>query len=210
MKNRYSHVILAVAAGLACFLPPTIALAQISEETSDFSNDPLNPEIVGLSEGITTISGSVQAPNDRNDFLILAGVLSPAHYINAIYLTEYVDGTTGETGNTGFIHIDARPTTEIPGFRNVDNFLGVAHLDRFTFPVGENMLDVLGRSELGGQGFSSLPSISDNPLIFNIQQTGEQLTNYTLEFHVSTVPEPRISVFWLAAIAGWIWRRHRR
>ena len=159
----------------------------------DLSTDPNTPTAISFNVGSNIISGTVQSPNDIRDYLTFE--LGAGQQLDAIILLAYDDIATGNPGNRGFYAINAGSTSFIPDGGTAGSFLGGDHLDP---DIGTDLLPALASGTLAGTGFD-LP-LGEGVYSFLVQQTGPELTGYSLEFVVSAVPVPASLPLLLGAI----------
>lgn len=186
MKNRL--ICLLGFLFLLCGSHTGLATLIYDEDISgDLSGDPLNPTDIQITGGVGTsyqISGTMGGPDVRDYFKITWPL---AYALSNLSLVEYTDDSSGGDGNTGYIHIDNGEQSVIPSVATAGDVLGGSHLDRSAAPDANfNLLNYLSTAPQAGSGFSTplLPSY----YTFNVQQTGPQVTHYTLSF--TLIPEP--------------------
>ena len=148
----------------------------------DLSTDPNNPTALTFSQGSNVISGTVQAPGDTRDYLTFTIAADQA--LPRLLLLNYTDVSSGGGGDRGFQAIIAGSKSFIPSGGTIGSFLAGAHLD--PLPAGTDILPTLATAPQGGTGFS-VP-LGPGTYTYHVQQTGAELTAYSLEFVV--VPEP--------------------
>lgn len=194
MRNAVYH-----SAALSLLLigaSATASAANWDEATDgDLSTDPNAPTAISFDVGSNIISGNVQSPDDTRDYITFE--LAAGQQLDAIILLAYDDIATGGDGNRGFYAINAGATSFIPGGGTADDFLGGDHLDP---DIGTDLLPALAAGTLAGSGFD-LP-LGEGVYSFLVQQTGPQLTGYSLEFVVSAVPVPAALPLLLGAIGA--------
>ncbi len=170
----------------ACTLTATTLTATILadatyEEASlgDLSNSATAPTEIALDGETLTVSGSVQSGSagDTRDYFTFT--VPAGQNLVAMNLVSYADGTTGQTGNRGYVMIDDGSTSVVPSFSTTQQFLGGSHLLRSLF-VDEsvNMLTRMSAGTAGGTGFT-LP-LGPGDYTINVQQTGGQNNAYTV------------------------------
>jgi len=182
-------------ASIALALAAPAAASTVFDESidGDLSTDPLAPTPVAFTIGSNVVSGSVVATADTRDYFTFT--IAPGQSLTGIFLLDYTDLNTGGNGDRGFAHIDDGVTSVIPSSGTSGDFLGGSHLDRGLFPdAAANVLDRLGLALQGGVGFGA--PLGPGDYTFNVQQTGPELTGYSLSFEV--VPAPST----LGALAG--------
>ncbi|MEO1575708.1 MAG: VPLPA-CTERM sorting domain-containing protein [Pseudomonadota bacterium] len=170
----------------------------------DLSGDPLAPTAVTFAEGVNSVNGSMSSLGDTRDYLTFT--IPDGQQLVGILLQQYMDLDTGGPGNRGFYAISAGASSEIPSGGNPDAFLGGAHLD--PFPAGTDLLARLTTDSLTGTGVTA--PLGAGTYTFLVQQTGPQLTEYSLDFIVAPVPVP--AAVWLLAsgLVGLAGLRRRR
>ena len=187
--RHFSFITLATVLSLMGTLKPAAA-AVIYDETfdGDLSNDPLAPTPLTFSVGSNEVVGNMFTPDDTRDFITFT--IQPDQRLEALRLLRYQDLDLNVPGNRGFHAINLGTTSFIPSGGTADNFLGGSHLD--PVPEGTDLLPVLAMAPQAGTGF--ITPLEPGDYSYVIQQTGPQLTGYTVDFVVSqvseTVPEP--------------------
>ncbi|MEM9388319.1 MAG: VPLPA-CTERM sorting domain-containing protein [Pseudomonadota bacterium] len=173
--------------------------------SGDLSSDPDAPTPLSFNAGSNIITGSVSdGEGDTRDFVTFT--IADGQVLTALLQLEYVDGQTGGPGNRGFHSINEGETSFIPGFDTSDDFLGGAHLDALA--PGTDMLMILAGAPQAGVGFET--PLGPGTYSYLVQQTGPQISAYTLDFQVAAVPLP--AGVWLisSALVGLIGFRARR
>ena len=170
----------------------------------DLSGDPLNPTFLAFDVGLNTITGSVttSAPADTRDYITFT--IGSGQTLDSILLFDYDDPATGppNDGNRGYHAIDAGTTSVIPSGGTASDLLGGAHLDPLT--PGTDTLPILASAPQGGTGFST--PLGPGDYTYLIQQTGPQVSNYSLGFVVT--PEPTTATLLLSGL--WVLGRRAR
>ncbi|MEN1680809.1 MAG: hypothetical protein AAGJ46_14565 [Planctomycetota bacterium] len=164
------------------------------------------PTPVSLSVGSNVVNGSVSAgQGDTRDYWTFT--LPPGSALAAVAQLAYDDPNVDNgvfDGNRGFYALLDGESTTVPGSGFAS--LGGDHLD----PIGPgaNLLPAIsGGGISGGDGFS-LP-LGPGTYTFQVQQTGPQVSRYSLDFVV--IPEPATAAFVLpTALATMLRRRNRR
>lgn len=150
--------------------------------------------------GVVATGGSIADTRDYWWFTI-----DPGLRLDAVRLLQYDDpNRAGSTfdGNRGFYSLLDGVSSVIPGggFAN----LGGNHLD--PLPAGSDLLAPIAAGGIsGGDGFS-LP-LGAGTYTFQVQQTGPQVSAYSLDFVVSQVPEPTAGVLGLLSVIALVARR---
>lgn len=182
---------------------PATALTIVHDEAvdGDASTDPAAPTVLALSAGPNRVEGSVQSLDDTFDFFTFT--LSTGQALTGILLQRYEDLPGGGPGDLGFHAIRAGSTGLIPDFSNTGDFLGGNHLG--PAPAGTDVLPGLAAATLSGTGFT-VP-LGPGTYTYHVQQTGPELTGYTLDLIVT--PEPGTAVLLgLALLAAAATRRN--
>ena len=173
-----------------------IAPASVVWEESfagDLAGDPSLPTPLAFSLGNNIVKGrmTASAPSDIRDYLTFEiGVGESLVAIRQLFYTD----ESGNPGNRGFHALIAGTTSFIPAAENIANFLGSSHLD--SLAPGADLLEGLGLAPTGGQGFSS--PLGAGTYTYVIQQTGQNVNLYSLDFEV--IPEP--TTLALAVVVG--------
>ncbi len=167
----------------------------------DLSSDPANPTPVVFTQGRFNhiINGTVQASGDTRDYLTFT--IARGQILSRLVQRDYTDVLSGGGGDRGFHAIIAGDSSLIPSGSNIGSFLGSNHLD--PLPPGTDMLPALAAASTGGSGFS-LP-LGHGTYTYHIQQTGNELTAYSVDFLIS--PEPSSFLLVAAGSIPWILRR---
>ena len=182
--------------GLLLTFPAMAATVWDERIDGDLSNDPRSPSLVSLGLGSNVIGGSMVSPSDTRDFVTFA--IGPGQQLSQLLLLEYLDGNNGGPGNRGFHAVNTGATSRIPGAGTAADFLGGDHLD--PAPPGTDLLPILAQARLAGTGFSVPLGVGDYSYV--IQQTGPQLTGYSLDFVVTAVPLPAAAWLFGSALLG--------
>ncbi len=187
---------------LALGLPGVAAAATIWDESVDgnLSTDPNAPTPIVFAAGNNVISGSVGGPGNVGDYITFT--FAPDQGLTGLLLLEFAS----QMGDSrGFNGINEGPTSFIPSPVTQDNFLGGNHVN--AFEAGTDILPRLATTPLVGAGFT-IP-LGAGTYSYLIQQTGADLTSYSLEFQVVPVP----AAVWLFGSAlgllGWFRRADR-
>ncbi len=166
-----------LAFGMICAVLPAMAATVWDEGIQgDLSDDAGTPTELAIGLGSNTIIGSMQSPADTRDFVTFT--VPEGQQLTLLLQQQYEDVASGGGGDRGFHAINAGPTSFVPGPDTADLFLGGAHLD--PLPPGTDMLEILAAAPQAGTGFS----VPLGPGVYSyvIQQTGPELTAYTIEF----------------------------
>jgi hypothetical protein len=160
----------------------TVRIDEIGGEVTDLvSDDPSAPTRIEVEPGVNRIIGQVsQAVGDIWDFVTFT--IEPGEVLESILLVEYDDPELDGLGdgNRGWIHLDDGVASVIPDSSNGGTLLGGNHLDRVIYPTATtNILTDLSGGGLAGTGFSQ--PLGPGDYVLNVQQTGPQLTQYTID-----------------------------
>jgi hypothetical protein len=187
-----------------------VLLDEFESGLSDLiSSDPAAPTPIDVSVGTSRIVGQVSASvGDIRDYISFT--IDAGEQLTGLFLIEYDDpdlpGST-EDGNLGYIHIDDGLTSVIPDAGTITDFLGGNHLGRSIYPdASANILSDIATAPAGGTGFTA--PLGPGDYVINIQQTGPQLTNYTLDIVV--IPEPSVAALMAGIFALALTVRRRR
>ena len=161
----------------------------------DFSGSPTAPTDLGsIADPVLILQGSVQSGSagDVRDYVTFE--VPEGSTLDAARLLRYVDGTTGQSGNTGYCFLDSGSTSVIPSANTSGSFLGGSHLNRARFADATvNMLDRLSSGVQGGTGFS-LP-LGPGAYTFEVQQTGSQRNVYEIRFEFTLAADECVGDF---------------
>lgn len=196
MRSRHVFGLVVV-----CSLSVSASADFIWDEGSfgDLSNDPAKPTVAAFGLGGNYLVGSVQATDDTRDYVTFT--INPGEALTNLRLLRYF-GEFGEPVPVSFHAINAGATSFIPSPATASSFLGGAHLS--FAPSGTDVLPGLAAATAAGSGFS-IP-LGAGTYSYLIQQTGPELTGYSLEFTVSAIPAPAS----LATLAPLFLARRRR
>ncbi len=179
------------------------AASYVESVNGDLSTLPGAPTFISLDLGTNTVSGTVQASTDTRDYFSFT--ILPSQTLTGIFLLSYTDVNAGTTGNRGFIHIDDGLSSILPVSGTA--LLGGNHLDRSVYPLATtNVLANLATAPLAGSGFTA--PLGSGSYTINVQQTGPQLTAYSLSLVV--VPEPSVAVLMLVGLCSAVGIRRRK
>ncbi len=178
--TRYRIILSAVL--VACTFSARAAVVHDETTDGDLSGDPEAPTALAFDAGGNIVTGSMGAPDDVRDFITFT--VPSTHSLTGLLLLAYEDAATGGPGNRGFHAINLGATSFIPGPETGDFFLGGAHLD--PEPSGTDLLPILAAAPEAGIGFS-VP-LDPDTYSYIIQQTGTDLTDYSIEFIVEQRP----------------------
>lgn len=148
----------------------------------DLSGNPDAPTPVSFGVGGNTIIGSMSAPDDVRDYITFE--IADGQALVGLLQHQYEDLDIGGPGNTGFHAINEGATSWIPDADTIGFFLGGDHMDAEA--PGTDLLPDLANANLGGTGFT-IP-LGPGTYTYLVQQTGPELTGYTLEFVVTPSP----------------------
>ena len=185
---------------LACLLFSTAAHALTIHDESvdgDLSGDPAAPTALAFGAGSNRVIGSVTTPSgdtrDYFSFTIGAGAALTGIVLDA-YTPFDITFQALASGTTSFI-----PSGATGGL-----FLGSSHLNGAS--VGNDILPLMEALPFGGLGFST--PLGPGTYTYLIQQTGSELTQYTLDFQV--IPEPGTGVLVALGLGALARRRGAR
>ena len=186
----------------------TSANAQVvfDDVNGNASSDGSAPTSVAFSLGSNIINGTVTSPgNVRNfyTFTIGAGQELSAINLDAISVVDAAGAVSSDPGFYALID-GTTGTNPVDGFAN----LGGELYDPSSLGV-----DLLaGISEGGISGGSGFSSIGAGDYTFVIQQTGDEVSSFSLDFQVTTaaVPEPTSTVLLAGLGLVGLARRRRR
>lgn len=183
---------------LSAALPIAPAAADILHDEAvhgDLSGDRFNPTAYTIGAG----THSVIAASISGDLEYLRLTIPAGQSLSAIVLAAY----TG-LDQTAFIGVQSGPTfTEPPNLPNPANLLGWTHFGPNFGHVGTDILDDIGMG-LGAIGFT--PPLPEGVYTFWIQQTGQSVSMYQLDFVI--VPAPAAAPA-LIGLVGLVARRRR-
>jgi hypothetical protein len=204
MNNR--NVCSAVAGALitALLCAPTASWAAFAYDEAvdgDLSGDGLSPTVLNAGEGTNTLSGTTTAGDlDYFTFNIADGL-----QLDSLILTAY------SATDLAFIGImNGSQFTEPPDITDPSNLLGWVHIGSFF--VGTDILDDIGNGS-GAIGFT--PPLPSGDYSFWVQQTSDQITDYSLSFNFSSTAVPVPAALYLfgsglVALGGYVRGRSRK
>ena len=150
----------------------------------DLSGDPGAPTALTFTPGSNVIHGQVTTggggTDDTRDFITFT--IGAGQSLTSLTLLAYED-ENAQPANRGFHAINLGNTSFIPGGGTAGSFLGGDHLDP---TIGVDLLPTLATAPLAGTGFT-VP-LGPGTYSYVVQQTGGDISNYSLDFGV--VPEP--------------------
>ena len=170
------------------------------------SSDGAAPTSVAFSLGSNIINGTVTSPgNVRNfyTFTIGAGQELSAINLDAISVVDAAGAVSSDPGFYALID-GTTGTNPVDGFANLGGDLFAPS------SLGVDLLaGISGGGESSGSGFSS---IGAGDYTFVIQQTGDEVSSFSLDFQVTTaaVPEPTSTVLLAGLGLVGLARRRRR
>jgi len=187
----------------------TSANAQVvfDDVNGNASSDGAAPTSVAFSLGSNIINGTVTSPgNVRNfyTFTIGAGQELSAINLDAISVVDAAGAVSSDPGFYALID-GTTGTNPVDGFANLGGDLFAP--DR----LGEDLLASIS-SDGGISGGSGFSSIGAGDYTFVIQQTGDEVSSFSLDFQVTTaaVPEPTSTVLLAGLGLVGLARRRRR
>ena len=186
----------------------TSANAQVvfDDVNGNASSDGAAPTSVAFSLGSNIINGTVTSPgNVRNfyTFTIGAGQELSAINLDAISVVDAAGAVSSDPGFYALID-GTTGTNPVDGFANLGGDLFAPS------SLGVDLLaGISGGGESSGSGFSS---IGAGDYTFVIQQTGDEVSSFSLDFQVTTaaVPEPTSTVLLAGLGLVGLARRRRR
>ena len=192
----------------------TTANAQIvfDDANGNASSDGASPTSVVFGLGNNIINGTVTSPsNTRNFYTFTIGAGQELTAINLDSLNVTSEGAPST--DPGFYALVDGTTSVNPtdGFANLGGFLyATAASANAPDPAlqGENLLDRISSGGISdGSGFTN---IGTGDYTFVIQQTGPEVSNFSLNFQVATaVPEPTSSALLIGLGLAGLARRRR-
>ena len=185
MKFRHLPVLL----GLMLMVSPAFAQIVFDDANGNASSDGANPTNVVFNLGSNIINGTVTSPaNIRNfyTFTVGAGQELSAINLDAIGVTTAAGAPSNDPG---FYALVSGTTSENPGE-------GFANLGGGLFSPANLNNDLLGIATAQSEGGTGVPSpVGAGDYTFVIQQTGDEVSSFSLDFVVtSAIPEPSSAV----------------
>ncbi|MGF1482926.1 MAG: PEP-CTERM sorting domain-containing protein [Opitutales bacterium] len=215
---RLTSILTITTAGLLCagsLHGQIVATFEEGVDLADFSSNAAAPTSVAFEAGVNRVIGTVTASGgaDVRDYFTFD--VGPGQFLTDIRVVSYETFSGGSStpdpvANTAFAHIDEGTTSVVPAGGTINDFIGGAHINNTATPATINFLETLAGAPQGGTGFTA--PLGEGAYTFNIQQTGPQLSAYTLDFTISDVPEPSTyaAIFGVVALAGVVVRRRLR
>ena len=144
----------------------------------DLSSDPAAPTAVAFAVGSNVVTGTTttSAPADTRDYLTFT--IAAGQALTSIMLDAYAPA------DTTFQALAPGATSFIPSGGTSGSFLGSSHVNGGL--VGTDILDNMAALPFGGIGFAA--PLGPGTYTYLIQQTGPEVTAYSLDFQI--VPEP--------------------
>lgn len=157
---------------------------------------------LGSNEVLGTVSTNTTIANTRNFYTFSIGA---GQFLQSISLNEIsvVDAAGAVSNDPGFYALVEGSTAATPGN-------GFSNLGGNLFSPSNLNSDLLGSITDGGNsGGTGFTTIGEGDYTFVIQQTGDEISSFTLDFEVASVPEPSSSALLGLAAFGFISRRRR-
>ena len=168
------------------------------------SSDGSAPTSLDFSLGSNQVLGTVTSPSNTRNFYTFSigeGQILQAITLDAINVTTAAGAASNDPG---FYALVLGGTAETPG-------TGFANLGGQLYDpsdLGDNLLDqIADGGNSGGTGFTE---IGEGDYTFVIQQTGDEVSSFTLDFEVASVPEPSSSSILLLGSALLLGKRRRK
>ncbi len=201
---------LAGIAVVCAMAPPAAAVNHNEAVDGDLSGDRLNPTQLVLSAGTNSLTATTgvflnEQEEEETDLEYVRIDLPANHQLVSILMQGYTSFDT-----TAFIGVQSGTTfTFDPGdaISNVGNLDGYAHFGPGAgHDPGDDLLPDIGAGP-GSIGFT--PPLTGTSYTFWIQQTGA-LTDYQLDFIVTSIPEPASAFLMCTALVAAAHCRRRR
>lgn len=157
---------------------------------------------LGSNEVLGTVSTNTTIANTRNFYTFSIGA---GQFLQSISLNEIsvVDAAGAVSNDPGFYALVEGSTAATPG-------TGFANLGGNLYSPSNLNSDLLGSITDGGNSDGTgFTTIGEGDYTFVIQQTGDEISSFTLDFEVASVPEPSSSALLGLAAFGFISRRRR-
>ena len=198
MKKRLLGVVTTLLA-CAC-LAPAHAFNYNEATDGDLSGNGLIPSMLSAASGVNSLA-MTSATGDRDYFSFTV----PAGY----WLTSIIHKTYASADDLSFFALQAGSTfTEPPVGADSTHLLGYVHFGVPT--VGTEIIDNLATSNTLPQpaiGFTA--PLTAGPYTFWVQQTGAAAA-YSVDFVLTSVPEPATWALLLPSVLGLAAARRRR
>ncbi len=200
MPHRIANLAPLVALA-ALALPAAAQIVHDEAVDGDLSGVATAPTPVTLGLGSNIVNGSTTRANaadgDR-DFLTFT--IAEGQRLTGLFLLAFApDNTAFHAINAGDVGI----VPSGPGAGDVTQYLGAQHLDLVTSE--QNLLEGFSADNtLVGSGFSG--GLGAGTYTYVIQQTGSELTTYSLNFVVAPAPSTLLAL----GLAGGLAARRRR
>ncbi len=177
---RISRTITALALALALAVGTTLSAQVVYDEAvdGDLSNSAGAPTAVSVGPGSNIVSGTMINGTDTRDFLTFT--IPAGGSLEELTLLVYEDLPSHTFGAVGYHAINAGSTSLNPSFGTANSFLGGNHLFNLLGPG--DILPDLAAATTNGTGFT-IP-LGPGSYSYVIQQTGFNLTGYSLDFVV--------------------------
>jgi hypothetical protein len=177
--------------GSVFLMTSTAAAATFNESGGDFSGTASTPTPLAFTAGSNVVSGSVVSPGDVRDFIRFT--VAPGQTLVALRITSYAPDNTGFHAITqGPVSFNPETVTAPPGV-----FYGGDHVSAAA--VGSDVLPSLAAGGASGTTFT-LP-LGPGEYSYVIQQTGQPLVNYSVEFVINgPVRAPALGAWGIGAL----------
>lgn len=184
------------------------ANAQIvfDDASGNASSNGASPTALTFNLGSNIVNGTVTTPaNTRNFYTFTIGASEELTAINLDSL-NVTTAAGAPSSDPGFFALVEGDTASIPG-------AGFANLGGGLFAPGNVGIDLLSIANPQSTGGTGLPAvIGAGDYTFVIQQTGSEVSNFSLDFQVSAaaVPEPTSGILLAGLGLAGLARRRRR